>query len=302
MNIPAGEKVPESGNYGCTNCIVASALSGLFAAISSSGGASSEKIEGRTIRYFEKGSVFSECPNCGHLTGWCVTDKKPSEATAPTALQGALSRVMQGSSQCDVCGDTVDVGTIKIVEPALLGVATKSGYVPSRLPASWRPQCDMLGVSVASHWATVVNMNSSDDWKLCNQCLEELGRFKSKVPGSTTASDGDILAMASAYCARICVKEGANSKLSIGGKQLVVSQLPALFQDVAETHCLLTKGAFNNLLMKALDLLQDNVSKDDMMVGIIKAFEIVAKPPLPKASSRREPEPAPAKKAWWRFW
>lgn len=179
MNIPAGERVPETGNYGCTNCIVASALSGLFAAMSNSGSASPETLEGRTIRYFEKGSVFPECPNCGRLTGWCVTDTNPSEATAPTALQGAVSRVMQGSSQCDVCGDTVDVGAIKIVEPSLLVVATKSGYVPTRLPASWKPQCDMLGVSVASHWATVVKLNSSDDWKLCKRCSDEVGSFQS---------------------------------------------------------------------------------------------------------------------------
>jgi len=186
MNIPAGEKIPESGNYGCTNCIVASALTGLFAAISGSGGASSKTTEGRTVRYFEKGSVFPECPNCGHLTGWCVTDKKPSEAAAPSALQGAVSRVMQGRSQCDVCGTAVELGSIKIVEPSLLVVATQAGYVPARLPASWKPQCDMLGVSVASHWATVVKMNSSVEWKLCKHCLEEVGAYKSGAPAQAS--------------------------------------------------------------------------------------------------------------------
>lgn len=183
MNIPAGEKVPESGRYGCTNCVVASALTSLFTAMSGASGASSQKSGGRTIHYFEKGVVFPQCPHCGHLTGWSVTEESadlPSGAVEASSLQGLLSKSMQGS-QCDVCGETVDLSSIKIVGPALLVKATESGYTPSRLPATWKSQCELLGVSVASHWATVVKQNSSVDWKLCKRCSEEVGSFKSEA-------------------------------------------------------------------------------------------------------------------------
>jgi hypothetical protein len=49
----------------------------------------------------------------------------------------------------------------------------------------------MLGTSVASHWAKVVGKNSSTDWGLCQECLEEVERFN---PNTQTPADAKRLA------------------------------------------------------------------------------------------------------------
>jgi len=79
--------------------------------------------------------------------------------------------------------------------------ATSKGYVPSKLPATWKPQCEMPGMSTASHWAKVVKLNSSTDWGLCQECLTELNGFSPRAPVS-----GEMFATALGYCMHFTLK------------------------------------------------------------------------------------------------
>ncbi len=81
---------------------------------------------------------------------------------------------------CDICGMQLQSADVQIVRPTMVVFATTSGFVPSRLPSTWKPQCEMLGVTVASHWNTVVNMNAATDWGICRDCLDEINQFNSK--------------------------------------------------------------------------------------------------------------------------
>jgi hypothetical protein len=81
---------------------------------------------------------------------------------------------------CDICGKQLPPANVLVVRPTAVVFATTSGFVPSRLPSTWKPQCEMLGVTVASHWNTVVNMNARTDWGLCRDCLDEVNQFNSK--------------------------------------------------------------------------------------------------------------------------
>ena len=81
---------------------------------------------------------------------------------------------------CDICGKQLQPVDVQVIRPTAVVFTTTNGFVPSRLPSSWKPQCEMLGVTVASHWNTVVNMNAATDWGLCRNCLEEINQFNLK--------------------------------------------------------------------------------------------------------------------------
>lgn len=50
----------------------------------------------------------------------------------------------------------------------------------------------MLGVTVASHWNTVVNMNAATDWGICRDCLDEINQFNSKSGDVGRAAMGAV--------------------------------------------------------------------------------------------------------------
>lgn len=79
---------------------------------------------------------------------------------------------------CDICGVTIGTANRITVRPSKVVAPTKRGYVPTRLPPTWKPQCEQLGISIASHWKTVVEGNSSVDWYLCRSCKDEIDRFE----------------------------------------------------------------------------------------------------------------------------
>jgi hypothetical protein len=90
---------------------------------------------------------------------------------------------------CDICGKQLSPAEVNTVQPTTVVAATAMGYVPSRLPASWKPQCEMLGISVAQHWGKVVDANARVDWGLCKDCQEEVTHVVSANPGAKAATD-----------------------------------------------------------------------------------------------------------------
>lgn len=79
---------------------------------------------------------------------------------------------------CDICGKNLSKNEAKIIPPRLVVEATNHGYVPTKLPQNWYSECKALGISVGSHWKTVVDLNSSVDWGLCARCLTEVESYK----------------------------------------------------------------------------------------------------------------------------
>jgi len=75
---------------------------------------------------------------------------------------------------CDICGQSITSAEVVIIPPATVVKATKNGYVPSKLPAAWYSQCKALGITVGSHWKTVVDGNSGVDWGMCANCASDL--------------------------------------------------------------------------------------------------------------------------------
>lgn len=85
---------------------------------------------------------------------------------------------------CDICGRSLTSTEVVIIPPAPVVKATKNGYVPSRLPAAWYSQCKTLGITVGSHWKTVVDGNSGVDWGLCSICANELTSHSASPEGA----------------------------------------------------------------------------------------------------------------------
>jgi len=111
---------------------------------------------------------------------------------AVTAALGVLENAIGTAEKsrkpiCDICGKHLAPADVKTIGAAPVVNATSKGYVPSKLPPTWKPQCEMLGVSVAFQWAAVVKMNSSVDWGLCQECLSEVEQFN---PKAQTAAGG----------------------------------------------------------------------------------------------------------------
>ena len=125
---------------------------------------------------------------------------------------------------------------------------------------------------------------------------------------NNTMSAGKTLVAASCYCLRLFSKKYKHSNdefiarsvnmplLSLGGKSFSCRGLVAMFEDVAKTNYQLTEEDIQSLRFEV----NEDVSKDEMLKVIADAFVIVAD--RPKVISRTVTEPAPARKAWWRFW
>ena len=209
---------------------------------------------------------------------------------------------------CDICGKHLTPTDINTIRAASVVDATSKGYVPSKLPPTWKPECEMLGITIATHWGTVVKMNSTVDWGLCKDCFEDVERFKPVVQSSeppnqntkinTTMSDGEILVTAAVYCALIMGKEGQSAILSFGGKELRVFDIMVVFNSTAKD--LLTEREVLNIANEAIRPSRiESVSKDDRLGVISDALMIIARPQKVKAPS---PQSTSTDKPWWRFW
>ncbi|MDI3466829.1 MAG: hypothetical protein OJF50_005650 [Nitrospira sp.] len=86
-------------------------------------------------------------------------------------------------ARCDICGQSLTSVEIVTMPPASVVKATKNGYIPSKLPATWSSQCKAMGITIGSYWKTVVDTNSGVDWGLCANCASELTSLGAAMEG-----------------------------------------------------------------------------------------------------------------------
>jgi hypothetical protein len=127
-----------------------------------------------TVKFFQEGRTFPQCPNCGAATGWTlVEDLQPRTGPAAARHDDSVSE----SSICDVCSQPV-------FRPA--GYLLTTTQVVST-PAYWRHyyQChrvEFVAAGVASFDAFCRNTpvrngcaealaGQSTPWLLCPQCI-----------------------------------------------------------------------------------------------------------------------------------
>ena len=94
---------------------------------------------------------------------------------------------------CDICGITLGSENVIVVPPSVVVEPTHNGFVPSRLPPTWKKQLEQqlgieLGgpgvpayhVAINAHWRRVVDGNASEDGGLCKACKEEIDLYVKK--------------------------------------------------------------------------------------------------------------------------
>lgn len=176
---------------------------------------------------------------------------------------------------CEICWKSHTPADVWTVRAAAVANATSKGYTPTGLPLTWLPR---LHLTLARRWNKIVEMHPTADWKLCKECWEEVKQFPSG--GQTIAPEpaGQILVLASVYCAHIIRMEGQTLLLNFGGAEHRVSELLILFSRWANTQ--LTPQEIIKIEIDATQLGRiEEVNRDDMLAVIAKAHEIAADPP-----------------------
>lgn len=76
--------------------------------------------------------------------------------------------------KCDICGEWVPEEDSFIVLPEQIVQARDKGYIPTRLPDSWKSDSVTPAEKVKVQWHLVVDENALVDWLLCPSCHLEL--------------------------------------------------------------------------------------------------------------------------------
>lgn len=125
-NLAPGSTVPVSGNYRCFFCGeggIADFMAKALGDLPVGGHQLRSQANQQTVRYFQRGKLFPECPNCAGGTGWTLLEEK-----GPIAMPHRHDAVVEESGVCDVCNGRV---------------ANPGGYLLTtqqvvRTPAYWR--------------------------------------------------------------------------------------------------------------------------------------------------------------------
>src|SRR5215467_8016025 len=103
-NLAPGSIVPVSGEYRCFFC-GEGGIADLTAKLLGDMGTPQlqSKASQQTVRYFQAGKRFSECPNCGSGTGWTLLEQR----ALGTGGHLVHDQVVEESGVCDVCNAKV---------------------------------------------------------------------------------------------------------------------------------------------------------------------------------------------------
>jgi hypothetical protein len=173
-NLAPGSVVPASGKYRCSFC-GDGGIADLTAQLLGDMGTPQlrSKAKQQTVRYFQMGKRFPECPNCGSGTGWTLLDQ-----VTPGAIgQLAHDQVVEESGVCDVCNT-------RVVNPngyllTTRQVVSTPGYW-SHYYETHRSELLSLGVKdLAAFRRNPIVMtgcakamaDQSSNWMVCDRCI-----------------------------------------------------------------------------------------------------------------------------------
>ena len=103
INIAPGSTVPKSGKYKCEFC-GKGGIADMMGQMLSGSGLPTEQLKGigqqQSVRFFEAGKKFTECPTCGPATGWTLVEES-QDSVQPSRPQH--DEVISESGVCDIC-------------------------------------------------------------------------------------------------------------------------------------------------------------------------------------------------------
>jgi hypothetical protein len=79
---------------------------------------------------------------------------------------------------CDICGSELTQNEMNLVDPKLIVDATDRGYIPRKLPLEELDAA--FGLDRADIWRSTVRGNSTAQWGLCSECMQEVRAFGTK--------------------------------------------------------------------------------------------------------------------------
>jgi hypothetical protein len=175
-NLAPGSSVPASGKYRCFFC-GEGGIADFTAKILGDQVAGAPQLRSKanqqTIRYFEMGQQFPECPNCGSGTGWTLLEQDVRDGVGNLVHD----QVVEESGVCDVC-------SVRVVSPS--GYLLTTRQVVST-PGYWRHyyethKSELLSVGARDFAAfrrnplmitgcVKVLADQSTNWMVCERCI-----------------------------------------------------------------------------------------------------------------------------------
>jgi hypothetical protein len=131
-----------------------------------------------------------------------------TKGTRLTERCGEIWEIICHPKLCDICGAELKTQDAQFKKGNEVAAATTRGYTPTKLQMAWKRQCEILGISSASHWTALVKMNGATDWGLCRLCWQELDGFAPEDRAENpTQLDPKLFAVAAGYAARFEVAQ-----------------------------------------------------------------------------------------------
>ncbi|MBN1550986.1 hypothetical protein JW979_05940 [bacterium] len=177
-NLAPGSVVPQTGNYKCEFCGEGGIADFLAKSLEESGiGLNTSQLQGAgrnsTIKFFEAGRTFPQCPTCGPATGWTLIEENQVKTKKSAAHHDESVRE---SGVCDICKQ-------KVFRPNGYLLTTKD-VVSS--PEYWKHYCqyhrsELASMGVSSFDEFCRNMlvrtscadriaHQSTPWIVCDRC------------------------------------------------------------------------------------------------------------------------------------
>ncbi len=176
-NLAPGSIVPVSGNYRCFFCGEGGIADMMAEVLGDFPVGDRARIKAqanqKTVRHFQQGKVFPECPNCGAGTGWTLLDED-GPSTAGTLRHDA---VVDESGVCDICnGRVTNPGGYLLTTRQVVGT-----------PAYWRKYYEvkkgvLRSMGIQSFDGFIRNFlvmsdcaesmaSQATNWLVCDRCI-----------------------------------------------------------------------------------------------------------------------------------
>lgn len=117
---------------------------------------------------------------------------------------------------CFICGDQCDGATVKTVAGIKIEMATKAGWLPSRIPRR------LAGPNPRNWWQDTVHQSISSNWSLCSPCAAEFEGASTRK--ETAPSPPEVAPVRASIPAQPAEKptEASSSKPSADGTRIAI--------------------------------------------------------------------------------